>query len=152
MTTPAYLTIPQLEALYGAPQIANATAQTEAVLQDVIDAASAYVDGKVRSGYAQLGYSNAWTADVPLQTLAILARPTAALVMQQLYGSGVSQEQAAAAAQAERTLDGIAQGKTTLPPLPAVVDDPSTPDDESDTGAACGSAPRLLGREQLRGW
>lgn len=151
MTT-IFLTPAQLDAIYGAGQVADATIQTDAEVQSVIDAVNDTVDGRARSGYAQSGYPNAWTADLPDAAVSMLRKPAAALAFQLLYGQASPESIVTAAAQAERHLDAIAQGKVLLPPLPEVVDDPTTPEDESATGAAFGSAPRLMGRRQLGGW
>lgn len=151
MTT-QFLTPAQLDAIYGASQVANAHSQTDAEVQSIIDAVNANVDGRARSGYAQAGYPNAWSAEIPVAAISMLRKPAAALAFQLLYGQSSPEALVTAAAQAERYLDAVAQGKVLLPPLPAIVDDPETPEDESATGAAFGSAPRLMGRRQLGGW
>ena len=150
MTT-QFLTIAKLQGVYGAPRV-SVTEKTQAAVQTIIDVVNDYVEGKVRSGYSMLGYPNAWTGEIPAACLAMLTVPASALAYLKIRAEQVDEVDREAAASANRVLENIAVGKVGLPPLPAIEDDPTTPEDESASGAAFGSSPRLMGRGQLGAW
>lgn len=146
-----FLTLEKLQGIYGASRI-GVTAATGAAVQTIIDGINDYVEGKVRSGYSVLGYPNAWTGAIPAACLGMLAVPASALAYVKIRAEQVDEVDREAVVSANRVLENIAIGKVGLPPLPAIEDDPSTPEDESASGAAFGSAPRLMGRSQLGAW
>lgn len=150
MTT-QFLTLEKLQGIYGARQV-GVTADTGAAVQTIIDVVNDYVEGKVRSGYGALGYPNAWTAALPEACVSMFSVPAAALAYVKVREESSGEADREAVAAANRVLENLALGKVSLPPLPAIEDDPETPEDEAASGAAFGSAPRLMGRCQLGGW
>ena len=132
MTT-EYLTRAALEQLLGAPTVVNALAASDADLAAVIAAQSAIADGYV-----------ARQTPLPLHASAIaqVAPVVAELVYCALYAQDASDTTAKRRSEAMKTLRDIAEGTLTLF-TPPVADDPATAEDESYSGAAFGSAPRM---------
>lgn len=135
MPTP-YINREQLEALYGAGFVTQAEVDTNANIAAVIEAACAEADAYVGCQIS--------LPPVPAaidQVRGAVARIAACMMYSQAASDALIKGDLAA----RKFLDSVAAGKVLLA-KPAVVDDPTTPEVESDTGAACGAAPRRTGR------
>jgi phage gp36-like protein len=141
MSTP-YITRAQLAAIYGEAQIAAVESGTGASVAAVIEAVSALTDAYV---------SKAAPLPLPEAALSMLRAPVAALVFARLYAQASTDAIRGAEKDALAFLTAIADGKVTLP-VPVPADDPDTPEDESDLGAASGSSRRYMSGPALRGW
>lgn len=138
----AYLDRAKLESLIGVLEVASAESASSADIAAVIESQCAMVDAYVS---AQIALPPSATA------IAQVAPIVADLVYCALYASGGSPELAARKNAALKQLRDIsAKPPVMLLHIAPVLDDPLTPDtDESGTGAACGSAPRLTGWGRL---
>lgn len=135
MPTP-YINREQLEALYGAGFVTRAEVDTDANIAAILEAVNAEADAYVGCQVA--------LPPVPAaidQVRAAVARMAACM----MYGQAAPEALVRADAAARKFLDNVAAGKVLLA-KPEVLDDPTTPEVESDTGAACGAAPRRTGR------
>lgn len=135
----AYIDRTKLDALLGADTVARAEADTSANIDAVIASQCAFADGYVSKQVA---------LPPSAQAIEQVAPIVADLVYCALYANAGGESIAKRKADAIKTLRDIAEGVLVLHVV-AVADDPNTPEDESDTGAAAGSAPRLASRAQL---
>lgn len=127
-----YLDRAKLEAVFGTKLLDAALKQTTADLEAVIASQCALADGYVA---AQVGLPPSATA------IEQVAPIVADLVYAALYVQSGGEAQAARRVAAMKALQDIAKGVVVLHREP-VADNPATVEDESATGAACGSAPR----------
>lgn len=143
MPTPYLQSRADLEALLGTAVVASALSAGDADIERVIAGQCAVADGYVA---AQISLPPSAIAQ------AQVAPIVADLVYCVLYADSGSETLVARKAAALRQLAAIA----SKPPLFVLhqappVDDPATPCDESDTGAAFGAAPRQASWRQLSG-
>lgn len=144
-----YITLEQLQALFGAATIAATAAETNGGGAAVLDATNAEIDLYVRS---QIGGNTLADAG-----LAMLRQAAADLALYRLSSGMVSQDMRERAEDALKLLAKVAKplprgGFEVTLPVVLAVDDPDTDEDESAIGAAAGSAPRLYSRSSLRAY
>lgn len=146
-----YITLAQLQALFGADRIATTQAETDGGTEAILAATNAEVGMYVRS---QIGSNTLAEAG-----FAMLRQAAADLALYRLNGDmGVSDSPLRQ--RAEDALKLLAKVSKPLPrggfevtlPVILAVDDPDTEQDEGAIGAAAGSAPRLYSRRALRGY
>lgn len=140
MPTP-YINLAKLTDLLGPATLAEIAANSTARIEAVIDSQCAVADG-----YVSAQVSLPPTAQAIEQVAPIVSE----LVYCILYANDRSDAVEARRKAALQQLKDIASGLVRLHVEP-VVDDPSTPEDESATGAAAGSAGRLASRSALGG-
>jgi len=145
MTT-AYITSREhLDGILGQAIVETADAALLANIDAIIRGANAIADGYVS---AQLG-SGAPRIEAAVAMVAPIA---AELCWVSLYAnSGDTEALTRREKAAMAKLLAVAKSELRLPMGPPV-DDPATPEDESDTGAAFSASPRLMTRRQLAGW
>lgn len=137
-----YITRARLEALFSADEIARLATDTGANVESVIAAANAETDAYVSAAVA-----------LPPSTaaIALLEAPVADIVRYRLYRDAASDHTRQRFEDAIAFLRAIAAGKVALP-IEQPVDDPDTPEDESQAGQpAFGAAPRLTRWHDLGG-
>jgi phage gp36-like protein len=144
-----YITLEQLAAIFGQESVDNVASETNGGAQAILDATNAEIDLYVRS---QIGGNT--LADTGL---IMLRQAAADLAIYRLSSGMVKEDMRVRAEDALKLLAKVSKPlpkggfEVTLPVLLAV-DDPDTPEDESNIGAAAGSAPRLYSRRALRGY
>lgn len=143
MPTP-YLDRAKLNALIGEATVTRAEADNQLDINAVIESNCALADGFVA---AQVALPPSLTAQA--QVAPLVAELVYCALMMMSGSEKVIERRTAVM----RQLRGISmKPPEMLLHVEAVADNPATPElDESGTGAACGSAPRLTGWSQLRG-
>lgn len=138
MPTP-YINAADLIALYGQDDF-DILSQTNANIATVIEGVCAEADAYVR---------NATAFPVSQAVIDTLRFSVADLCRFRAYNQAASETVRQRAEDALRFLRMIANKQVALP---GEQDDPSTPDDESASGAVSAAAPRQMGRGHDGGW
>lgn len=141
MPTP-YLTLAVLHENFGETSISKVVAATGIDVEAFLAGINTEVDA----------YVGAAVSLPPTEAAIGVVRGAAAdLARYRLHRDAASELMRDRATDALKFLQQVASRKLALPLPP---DDPATPEDESGHGlvAECGSAPRRMQRDQLRGW